>query len=189
MKMLTMGALLLMVGAWCSSDAFALCGGGGRSGGGRVGVRSGGQPAGKRGSVVTGGLGARGTGGDGQSSCGQTAQKFPLPAAVEIASLDTRKFDAVVSGLNLSAEQTERVDALKRSIRAEAEKLVKEQSSARLTYERTACPVACQTIARDVVEAAGACRSFDPNRKFVAGLKTILDATQFGAFRELASRV
>ena len=164
-------ALVWAVGL-VSYDAMAMCGGGGMSGG-----------AGRAGAGMT----ASGGGGSGaKQEKKENFKKWELPAASDVAALDTSAFDAAVSSLSLSEEQVKKIAEAKTKIGEEAQQLSKAQSGARTAYQSSACEMGCRSAATTVASAAEACKSFSPKQKFDAALAGILTRDQLATLRQLA---
>ena len=167
--MAVFGLLALVL---ASSDASALCAGGGMMGGRGMGGIS---------SVSHGG-------GGGIRKAEKKFQKWELPAAVEPAKLDTARFDEVASSLGLSSEQLAKVEAAKKDIRSNIEQLAKAQNEARSAYAGAPGEITCTAVARDVMGAAAACKSFDAKLKFESTLALILTFDQRAKYRELMTK-
>jgi len=163
------GMAALLLAALVCMDASAMCGGGGMVSGGGRGIS------------VSGASGARAS-----ARPEKKLDKAALPAAAEIASLDTAVFDRTVTALKLSDEQLKRIDAAKAEIRDVLQTLAKQQAEARGAYQKSADAQAYLEAARNVTSTASACKNYDPNRKFESALMSVLSLEQRVKYRELS---
>ncbi|MCZ7649316.1 MAG: hypothetical protein M5U26_29345 [Planctomycetota bacterium] len=172
----------LLLTGFIGSDCMAM--GGGRSGG-FVAVGSDRK-------YVTSGTLTSVTGLNGGKKDNQVAAdgtpKPEMPPTVDIAALDSSKFDGASEGLDLSTEQKEKVAAAKAAVNAKREKYVKAQTDARTGYDKANDRAAIQAAAQEVVAAAREARNYDPNIDFAAELRRILSTEQFGKFREILTK-
>ncbi|HYF49049.1 MAG TPA: Spy/CpxP family protein refolding chaperone [Planctomycetota bacterium] len=169
-----MRAALIALGvlALCA-DVSAMCGGGGMMGGGS---RSG----------ISGGARICGAGTSARSAApAKKLEKAPMPAAVEVSTLDSSKFDSAISKMTLSDEQSKRIDALRQEVKQQSSTLATQQNDARKAYEKANCETSYYDAARGVMAAIQACKSFDANKRFESGVLAILSGEQKTKFREL----
>jgi hypothetical protein len=171
-----MKAFLATLGVVCAlalcADASAMCSGGGM-------VSGGGSRGGAR--VVGGG----GGGGRAEKKTAEKLEKAPMPAAVSVATLDSSRFDRVVSALKLTDEQVKKLDALRADVSNQVTSLSRQQNDARSAYEKASSESAYYEAARGVMDAINACKSFDANKRFEAGVLAILTLEQKTAYRDL----
>jgi hypothetical protein len=169
----TMKAVLAVLGVICAAalcaDASAMCAGGGMGFGGGGGGAS----------LVGGGGGSRGE--------KKTAklEKAAMPAAVSVSSLDSSKIDSILPALKLNDEQSKRLETLRSEVKQQLTALSKQQNDARSAYEKAATESAYYDAARGVMDAINACKSFDANKRFEAGMLAILTVEQKTAYRDL----
>jgi hypothetical protein len=171
----TVVAMLVVVGLAACSEGWAMCGGGGmvRGGGIRGGMRSGGVR-------VTGGGGAK-------KVAPKPVDKVDMPAAVEIARLDS-SFDRLLSAIELNSEQQKKIAAAKAELAEAAKKLEKAQADARAAYLKASTESAYREAAQNVLAAMNLCREFQPNKKFEVVLSSVLTHEQRTKLKELSRK-
>lgn len=183
MKVPVLVVVGLMAMALISSDASAMCGGGGMRGGGGSGMRGGSRSGGVSGARVTGGGGSRSA-----SKSSKKMEKAPLPPAVEVANLDTNSFDSVAASLNLSEEQAKKIEEAKKEIRDAGSLVAKAQKDARAAYDDSKCEASCTVATGNVVSATNACKSYEPAKKFDSKVASILSPAQREKLKELTKK-
>lgn len=142
------------------------------------------QPIGKKGEN-----GGGGGGGGGNAAPSKRFKKWALPPAVEVAEVNTSKFDEVAEKLKLSDEQSFNIDKVKKELNAERDRLVALQKEARASYDRARDAASCMAAAQEVSTAVSACKRFNPDFVFKRKLAKILTADQYAKFRELSAKV
>lgn len=154
-------------------DASAMCGGGGMSGGGRRGG---------------GGVRVTGHGGSHQAAEKETFKKWELPAAETVSTLDFSKLEGVLSQLDLSTEQSKKIDEVKAELATESARLAKTQDEKRSAYQQAGCEASARVAAKEVIGAAASCKAFDAQARFTLALGNVLNAEQMKKYRELIAK-
>lgn len=99
------------------------------------------------------------------------------PSIITIPELSTDQFDKVKKTLHLSAEQEQKIDALKDELSGKRKGLLKEQEDARDAFRRVK-ESDCARVATRVNTALNACKAFSPNTAFRSRLDEILTPAQ-----------
>lgn len=110
-----------------------------------------------------------------------------MPPAENIPDLDTSDFNRVDGKLDLTKDQSDKIDEAKRKIQEKISQLKKNQEEARKSFEN-AKEDECPAKAVQMNAAAQACKIYNPHAEFASALASILSRDQRLKMQELSKR-
>jgi len=106
-------------------------------------------------------------------------------AAISALSLDTKRFDAMSSRMDLTDRQYRDIESMRRGLREEGDRLSRAYNKAQNKLAR--CSGDCSDEIKKVERTGDALKAFDPNREFDQRLSGILSSRQMDMYREKQS--
>ena len=110
-----------------------------------------------------------------------TTVSTPVATEVYAVALDSTRFDAASSRLDLSERQWKDINKAKEKVRDQSEKLVKNQNKAQAKYAR--CTGDCESEMKKLSKTTDELRSYNPNEDFQQRLSSILSSSQMATLQ------